>query len=66
MRSIVTHPDGLDIREPVSLDRIYLLWTFGNFRVLPKQALNRRQQHSFQPAENWSIPDSSTSSMLIL
>jgi TonB family protein len=29
---------------PSFLERIYLLWTFRNFRSLPKQVLNRREQ----------------------
>jgi len=31
--------------SPSFWERIYLLWTFRNFQSLPKQVLNRHQQH---------------------
>ena len=31
--------------SPSFWERIYLLWTFRNFQTLPKQVLNRHQQH---------------------
>src|ERR1700730_7005654 len=31
--------------SPSFWERIYLLWTFRNFQILPKQVLNRHQQH---------------------
>ena len=31
--------------SPLFWERIYLLWTFRNFQSLPKQVLNRHQQH---------------------
>jgi TonB family protein len=37
-------PAGYAYVSPPFWERIYLVWTFRNFRSLPKQVLNRRQQ----------------------
>lgn len=38
-------PLGSVYVTPSFWQRVYLVWTFRNFRTLPKQVLNRRQQH---------------------
>src|SRR4029077_10336425 len=39
-----THTGSVYV-SPSFWERIYLLWTFRNFQSLPKQVLNRHQQH---------------------